>query len=1047
MKPIQLTMCGFGPFGKEVTVDFTRFDGKGLFLITGDTGAGKTTIFDGIAFALFGEVSGTTRPVNSVRSDYADAAEKTYVTLVFQHKGKQYTVTRSPSYARPKLKGSGTTTESADAVLELPDGRVITKPKQVTEQITELLGVSFKQFKQIAMIAQGEFLQILLADSGERSEIFRRVFDTQIYASLQEQLKEMAASMQQRCQEQDRALERLWSEILCDEGNRHYAAFSDFPKEEIAYHPEQGIALLEAIIAEEDEDNRQLKETKAALDRQIAESVAAFTKGEAINHTLKTLEQAKTDWESLASQKADFQVLEESVRQEQAALYTVSPLEIQFRRADKTVSDLRQSIEQQSAVLEEAEAQLTTLHREREDGQRVQAENDALAGRIAAEEAALPRYAVLSCLMREQEDKAKALQAMEARSVTIQTNAAQLEELRQKTADELEQLQSVEEQMLQGRHHAEQLKTRINSLGALREQCCSFRDAERSLAEAQQQFADGEQQYQREQRDYMAAESLFMRNQAGLLAAQLQDGDPCPVCGATDHPRKASLPEDAPGEAQLQQQKNRLEQYRQALTAVGGDCREKRAVADSLRRYIFEQSEQVFGQTVDSVPAVLEQLDEAEQTVRQQQAEAAAALSRLEKAAQRREHLQRRLKETQQKLTEVEAAAEQLVQQQTAEKEVFASVGGEITSLRSSLAYPDQAAAQRSLDQLQQQFGKNKAFLDKLEQRYTACRRTIDGTEAVLREKKDALPAALQERQLAEERYLAGLRDNGFPTEAAYRPALVEESILREHKEKLEQYQTSCKLAQSRYAALKEEARGLQPVDSERLLEERAALEEQRQQRETQLQTVYRRLQNNQEILRQIRSLQTVMGQQRREAMVLEQLSRTANGTLKNKQKIAFEQYIQAFYFRRIIAAANLRLEIMTGGRYRLERRENALDKQKQFGLELDIFDYYTGKIRPVNTLSGGESFKAALSMALGLLDVVQAQAGGVEIDTVFIDEGFGSLDSESLEQALQVLQQLTAGNRLVGIISHVNELKEQIDQKILVTKGQSGSRIRVESN
>lgn len=1047
MKPLQLTMCGFGPFGKTVTVDFTRFDGKGLFLITGDTGAGKTTIFDGIAFALFGEASGATRPVSTVRSDYALPTEETYVTLTFLHKGEQYTVTRNPGYVRQKKKGTGTTTANPDATLTLPDGRVVTKQQSVTKEITEILGVTLKQFKQIAMIAQGEFLDILLADSSQRSEIFRRVFDTKLYGDLQERLKEMASAQRQLCQEQDRYLAQLWNGVICDAESQYHGAIQERQGSDAVYALEESMALLAALVTEDERHCERIMDEKTALGREYDKMTEALAKGDAMNRKLGEFQQAKLDWKQLTEREPEMQAVQATVSAGEQALYIVKPLETQWKLSQKAAEERQTEIQQERMALLEAERQFQAHEAQYQAVLPMQAEIDRLVGQISAEEAQLVQYEEAERLQQETKRLAEALRQQREHLLQVEQSAQQAEAERQSCELAVEQAKHLDSQLQNAAYEQEKLTQRQKELSKLQETMQAYQRADTALKTAQCRFAEAEQQFEAVKYRYDQMEKAFFENQAGILAKRLETGKPCPVCGSTEHPLVAVLPEQAPSEAKLQEQRECLEHCRRTRDAASGACREEITRCEALRNQIYAQSATTLDVTNVDLDTLRSLTAEAAQDILQKKEVLEEQVTEWSAGVRQREAQMQRIAELVKKMEEIQKQCSELEQTKIDTEKEHAAVCGKLDAITRSLTYGDKSLAESSLAQLRQQMTARRTQLEAAEHQFRESQRQVEMLDTVLQKHIQTLPSVTAQCEADRQALDNGLRQAGFADMETYRVSCLDAETLRQKQEALEQYRTVCALTKNRLTNLQDETKDCQQVDLQQLQVEQEALQEKRQAVDTQHREIDSRRQNNQRILSQMQEVEKTLGQKRREAMLIEHLAKTANGNLKNKQKIAFEQYIQAFYFRRIIAAANQRLSIMTNGRYRLERRETALDKQRQFGLDLDVFDYYTGKVRPVNTLSGGESFKAALSMALGLLDVVQAMAGGVEIDTVFIDEGFGSLDSESLEQALQVLDQLTAGNRLVGIISHVSELKERIDQKIVVTKGTTGSQIQIESN
>lgn len=1046
MKPLTLTMCGFGPFGKAITVDFSPFEGQGLFLITGDTGAGKTTIFDGIAFALFGEVSGETRTVNTVRSDYAAPTEETYVKLTFSHRGQTYTVTRNPGYVRQKKRGTGTTTEQADATLELPDGQVLTKPQVVTKEIIRLLGVDLHQFKQIAMIAQGEFLDILLADSNKRGEIFRRVFDTGTYGAVSERLKELAATARQSCEAQDRALSQLWAGVTCALESPLQSSFTAIEQESVVYHLEESLLLLEQLVQEDKRRYESLSQETESLTKQLEDNAVAISQGEQRNRTLQEFARAREQLSRLTQQLPELEQAELQVKRGEAALYRVAPVLQRVKTLQAAVETLEREILEKQEALRLAEETVFQKKLVCEDMAKYQPQLEALQRESGVLERSFSRYDQVEQLTRQKAEAEQALQLQSEKSSHMESQRVQWEAKRERCRQSVEQSQQTELKVLHLQNEQTTLAQYRRGLQALQELWMRWETAGQQWTQAQQRYHQTEAAYRESHQQYTELETAFFRSQAGILAMSLQEGEPCPVCGAVEHPCKAQLCETPPSEQALKIQQEQMERCRKAMLDCVTDCTEKQSLRDGLWEQVQHQAVELLGKSCSKekwkAVAHTEQ-----QRSEERQLELERELFALQSGLAQQKADGEKLQALEEKLEQISQQCAALQEQRTALEKEHGTLCGQLDAASEGLPYPEKVQAEDALTKLHQRILRGRELIEGSREAYLQSVRQQEGIAAVLKEKEARLPVAKEEQQAAQEEFLQALEQFGFSDIEAYHNALMtEESLLRE-KERIAAVYRALEQAKAAHDHLAQETDGKTPVDLEALHQKRAVLTAQYGELDQARQGVYRRLHDNRSVLGQLQREAQSLEQERNHVAVLEQLSKTANGTLKNRQKITFEQYIQAYYFRRILDGANRHLAVMTDGRYRLERREIALDKQRSFALELDVFDYYTGKLRPIRTLSGGESFKAALSMALGLLDVVQFMAGGVEIDTIFIDEGFGSLDGESLEQALQVLSCLTEGNRMVGIISHVSELKERIDQKIVVTKGKSGSSIKVVSS
>ena len=809
MRPLKLTLSAFGPYAGTTTLPLEQLGRGGLYLVTGDTGAGKTTLFDAITYALYDHSSGGVRDGAMLRSKYADPGTPTFVELEFEVRGQRYTVRRNPEYLRPKARGEGFTTEKADAALTYADGRPpVTKAKEVTAAVIDIIGLDYNQFSQIAMIAQGQFTRLLNATTEERSKIFRKLFRTQRYQKLQEALAEENSALTARRAALNAKLDAVLAGISYDAADPEAEALGTLSAQ---MPPDAVTALLEGLTARQ-AAAAQAADALAALDRQLSR----------LQTTLGAAEQAERQRQEVAGELAKAR----------------STAQLESAKA----STRRKTLEALDAALTASEAELAALA----DADTHRVELEAEAARLAQRETALNEL---------------------ARSLT---------------------------------------------------ECQHRNTAARTAQEAYRQAA-GRQTEAHSTRDTL--ERAFLDAQAGLLAQTLEEGAPCPVCGSTHHPAKAHLPRTAPTEVQVNQAKQAAAQAdsaaqeasaaaREALTREQEGRAQLRKDAEALLPERFTSPEGPVPLTVSLLKTALAEENDALHT-------AQADL----KQRQTKNHTDCRRKK------ELEA-------QRKAQAEQHTALEAQVTAAQQA-----SAAAQ--------------AAVQTLEARQAA--------EQTAQPQKIAALKAEQNELLARHKALAAQEKN-----------------------------LSARLLPNRRAL----------ADHRKLADQRDALDARWQ--------------------------------------WVNALASTAGGTLSSKQKIRLEAYIQMNYLDRILVHANTRLMQMTAGQYELERI-GAENQRSQSGLDLGVIDHYNGTRRSVKTLSGGESFKASLALALGLSDEVQSTAGGIRLDTLFLDEGFGSLDEESLEQAIRVLSGLTEGDRLVGIISHVAALKDRIDRQVIVHKERSG--------
>lgn len=922
MKPVHLTMSAFGPYAGRVEVPFSELADHGLFLITGDTGAGKTTIFDGIIYALYGEASGKSREVSSMRSDFATPDTETFVELEFLFRGETYRIRRRPDYERPGKRDPAKRVKvPGEAEMCFPDGRVVTGIRQVTAAVETLLGIDRNQFSQIVMIAQGDFLRLLHANTNERREIFRKIFNTDKYLRVQNLLREEKNSLKTSYDEGVSSVLQYARQLTIPEDAAEAEEFSALRQEGDFYQTDRLAQLCRAGME---------------LDRRLAEKQT---------------------------------VLADSLSGE-------------LGRLNQRIGSARQQAEQERQR-ETARQQLETL-RQRQDGleaaHAAQSANapalEALYRDILRRQDALPAYDALDAAVKAAEQIQAVFEQNMAELTALETAVGKLEEQQKKIAGELAGLVQAPVDLEKATAAYDFADRRIRALEELDRLHHTWQSA---IVKARQ----GRQQYLKSQAEYDAADEIrkqletrFLREQAGILAADLAEGTPCPVCGAVHHPALAVCSGDPPSQ-------EAVEQARDRAASLGDSAHEssRRAAALEAERAAAEQNcLRQAEQTLGTCPPV----EIAAETGRELETARSA------------------LKAQERRIRELEADC---ARQKTLEKQ------------------QEKQAEQLSRDQ------------ETLEQlRQTVQSRRIALTEA--QAKADSIRTGLEcsSRQEAEQELEAiKTRHN------AMRRAMEQAAQARDAG------QTAIRETEATIAALDQALTGCEKADMAALENERTVLEQRQGTARQAASHRSARADANENLLRAIHKRREEMAGISDRYLVVERLSDTANGELKGRQRLAFESYMQAAYFDQIIDAANQRLGYMTSGRYELMRQTQGASLRGQSGLELDVMDHYTGKQRSVKTLSGGESFKASLSLALGLSDIVQQYAGGVEIDAMFVDEGFGSLDAESREQAIAILNGLTGGERMVGIISHVAEFRESIDAQIIITKGTGGSTIRLQ--
>ena len=925
MKPLKLTMSAFGSYAGKNVIDFTGQQ-QGIFLITGDTGAGKTTIFDAITYALYNQTSGGERNGNMMRSQYAQPETETYVELEFLYRGQTYRVCRNPDYKITKTLKNGKIREQKvphSVELTLPDGTVFPEKKNATDaKIIEILGLTADQFSQIVMIAQGDFLKLLYTKSDERKMIFSKLFRTDIYWKIQENLRRKSMEMDERIQENDRAFEQEKSRIIL------LPESEELPLDELV---ERLRERLKDALKEQNLRRANVEE----LNKKI-------TKYEEINKLFVSLEKIRQTGKELEARQAESK---ERRQQIENAL-----------KADKVLVAEQQNLRQQQEVEQSAQA-------------------------IAKMTETLANDQEMFETLKTQQQEAEAKQKREAADI-------------QKKMLALEQSFPSYEALQNARSEEQQAKKVWEDLGKTSEE--SFHKKKAGIAALKEQQKQQEQVVEQtkknwEQTSLSASESAkhyehmyeaFLKEQAGILAENLSAGCPCPVCGSTVHPDPAKLSDHAVTELEVEQAKKTRaaaeEKRDMAYAAFEAEKTEKQKLAQAVEK---EEADFVLAQTI---------------------------------AKQQR-------KEAEQNYVSLQKIAEQI-----REKLVYPSLAE---------AKKQYAAMQKALEAAEQEIERKRQKVSELAEAMN----TLKGQNLAEEEnQKTAKKLAAK----TEKEYAKLLEKSGFVSEETYHLAILPERSRSKLEREEKEYESQCLRQQSEQKLLEKQVSGKTYTDTTELNEQLKAEKQALKEAEKTYMELHTAYENDRSVLQNCAVYLEKGKKLESEDQVIKSLSKTANGRLSGSAKIDFETYIQRQYFKQIIHEANKRLLTMSNHQFILKLKEEANTGRKtNEGLDLSVYSLVTDSERDVKTLSGGESFLAALAMALGLSDIVERSAGAIHPDMMFIDEGFGSLDAQSRQQAIEVLGELAGDSRMVGIISHVTELKEQIDRKLVVSRTDKGSR------
>lgn len=919
MRPLKLEFSAFITYADKTVVDFEKFGTSGLYLITGVTGAGKTTIFDAITYALFGRASGDARDSSMLRSKYASLDTPTYVELKFENGGKIYTVRRNPEYERAAKRGTGTTIEKPSAELHYPDGRVLTKTAEVDTAIKGIVGVEYERFSQIAMLAQGEFKKLLLADTTERQKIFREIFKTNRYSYLQDELKKAAKELEDECKMLKQSTDQYVSGIICDEDSPvsievRRAKNGEMPAAE-------RIELVSRLIDTDKASEKEYGNTVAKLEERI----------EALNNLIGKAEE---------------------------------------------YSKLEASLESDKVALDDEKAKAETLKAEYEKALGRQAEAEKLASSAAAITERFSDYDDRDAKEAEAADKRLLI---ENAKDTIEQKRKDLEAATEELKDMLAESKALEnagadkEKLIRELGVIEDREKAIDSLVVL---LSEYRELETDTKEAQELYIEKRDASEKEKTAYDRLNKAYLDEQAGLLASELVDGRPCPVCGSTTHPAPAVLSAGAPTKAALDKAKKKAEDAQRATENASVEASKLKWSMDSkldeLKKKGLELLETEDPDAIESGAA------DALAFVAESKSAVSEAIAEEDNKIRRRAELAETIPDKEQEKADLEAVISNNETELAAYREQLKWIEAALKQYAEKLSFPTKKDAEAERDRLLEE---RQSILD-----------AIKSAEILYNDASSAVTAT-----------------------------------------------------EGRIEGLKKQLEDSEKLDGDKLIADRDELNTEKTSVQGKQTAVAARLAANKTVLDNITANAGKLDALEKRFSWVRALSNTANGTISGKERIMLETFVQMTFFDRIIARANTRFMIMSEGQFELVRSRTADDNRAKSGLELNVIDHYNGSERSVKSLSGGESFKAALSLALGLSDEIQSSAGGIRLDTMFVDEGFGSLDDESLDQAMKALLGLAESNKLVGIISHVNELKERIDKQIVVTKEKSGgSRLEV---
>lgn len=1081
MKPTKLVMQAFGTYAEQTEIDFTQFEEKGLFLICGDTGAGKTTIFDAISYALYGEASGSYRDTKNLKSEYVDKKVESFVDFYFTHQGKDYHVCRKPSFKYTNRNGKPD--EQAEKVIFYqPDGTTLEGAKNVdgTKEkpgaIPQLLNMDAGQFMQVAMIAQGEFWKLLNAKTNERTEILRTIFQTDAYKKLELKLKNrMDVSFAAR-KEKEQSISQSFREVKVEPAEIS-EGISGILVEDLAedseeqprsvvqricdlqeklqdskavWNIEEMLTLLQAVIGEDTEKAKQKETVLAQAEEELQKLQGTLVSAKDNNAILERYARTKEEREVLESQKGLFEERRIQLDRTKQATYKVkleydawSAKEHEWERTKQLITDGAQTLADCQTRAGMADAKVKETEALRPEAEQCQ----KIVDKVREEE---PRYKEREMLQHELGQIQLQLAAQEQQEAALVT----AEQTLQKRIGELQEQQAMwkeePQQLAQAQAaHDKLLDSQKKTESIAKNLIPAWRRKQQELEEAQSEYRKKQDAYESAKEAFTHADRLYRANLVGILASDLAEGEPCPVCGATHHEKLATLVEASVTEEQCKELKaveeKKLDAFNQATASASSlraDVQAKgQQIKEEIRGYMtpefiggvealeelsvsFERQRE---KLVDTVAQSRERLDTLQQNCEKLR-EVEAMLARAQGTEMAR------LAEQRKSLVE---ERQSLIAKQAASQATLAAL--------QTLSYPDWEAAMQAGNHALARVTEIQTALDTAAKEKKSADEAVARVQASIATQKQALEQQKSDAQMLKQRLNEKLTACQFASVEEMQAQVATDAEIHAEEAKLADYDKKVTEVAARLSQLEQEqdARHRTLVDLEQLQQEHTSKRVQVETLRTALQAITFRIQNNCEKQQNIRAQQVAYEKAKKENDTSYRLYTLVSGQTRNG-KITFEQYIQAAGFDSILQAANRHLLPMSDNQFQLYRQTNAVGKQTNTFLDLEVLDISTGKRRPVGNLSGGESFKASLSLALGLSDTIAENRGGIQMDALFVDEGFGTLDSKSLEETKDALLSMSGENKLVGIISHRDELMD-IPQKLRVTKGRGGSRIQME--
>lgn len=1045
MRPIKLTMNAFGPYAKTEIIDFTYLNGRNLFLITGPTGSGKTTIFDAISFSMYGEANGNERTVDSLRSQFAEDNILSEVELDFELKGIRYNIHRIPKQQKRKTRGDGFTEQKPEATLTIykeDEEKVISGVTNVNDKIEEIIGINYEQFRQIMMIPQGEFKKFLIADSIDREKVLQKLFDTSIYNDIQTKLDIQEKNLFNEIKNQIINRNGYISRVKCGEEDKLNDLINSDDKNviEILVEVER---LIESDIENLNDIGTQI-DNKEKLNNQLIEKIEITKRN---NKQLEEKKQIEISINETEKKKSAIQLSEEKVKRAENTLQII-PLEQILKQRKTEISNKERELLGVKENLNNIFVEYSIVEKKKEE---VSSDEVMNKRELCGKEITKLQYL---------EEKVKKIETIKSSVNNYNKSNKELERnienLNQEINNVEEKIKSLRDICSGAKDDAirlEKVKNEIERVKGIINKFEKIIDIDNQLEKEKKTVADIAEDlqvsfklYNENNEKYLDYKKEFFNNQAAIIAENLKDGDTCPICGSIYHEKLTKILISGQTEAEL----NNLEEiYKKSLEEY------------NRKKNLHIKHEERLLQKEDEIKRLINDLSSSialDFNVEDKLGIKELSGNKLKELNEKKSELiieQKKLTDLEVKLKQyvidINNLSELLITKKGEKKDIetkYLQVNRKLAEEQSKIEeiYNEVPIEYQELDKLELALKENEDLLINLKKDYD------EAINKYHRIKEEAAILTAKEKQFKKDittynelyeadriKFEQKILEMGFKDNNEYLNSKLDKDTITLLKKEVDNFNKTIHLLKEKYIELSLKTEGLVPenvIEIEEKVEINQSEKKLLLDRKNQISS---KVDINTEIVEETKKINEKIFKTEEKYKTIGHLAKVAKGD--NKARMTFERYVLAAFLEDIIVAANIRLKKMTNSRYILSRTDELERKNKQSGLELEVFDNYTGKSRHVKTLSGGESFKASLSMALGLSDVVQSYAGGVRLDTMFIDEGFGSLDAESLDNAILTLIDLQKSGRLVGIISHVPELKERIDARLEVTATNVGSK------